>query len=158
MKYDVIVIGAGPGGYVAAIRAAQLGFNYNTSRIKNFETTVGTNYKYGDSRSGGKSFRTTFQDDGNIFSAYEDSGREFSNMVSANVEAKKEKGKVVVRLSPSFRYIRLNSLGTSSSETSKEGVFVNSSSSDTRSLSNVQETAVPVRVAAASALGGHCHP
>ena len=25
--YDLIVIGAGPGGYVAAIRAAQLGFN-----------------------------------------------------------------------------------------------------------------------------------
>jgi len=24
-RYDVIVIGAGPGGYVAAIRAAQLG-------------------------------------------------------------------------------------------------------------------------------------
>ena len=24
-KYDVVVIGAGPGGYVAAIRAAQLG-------------------------------------------------------------------------------------------------------------------------------------
>ncbi|MGL5838318.1 MAG: FAD-binding protein, partial [Sphingorhabdus sp.] len=24
-QYDVIVIGAGPGGYVAAIRAAQLG-------------------------------------------------------------------------------------------------------------------------------------
>ena len=27
MKYDILVIGAGPGGYVAAIRAAQLGFN-----------------------------------------------------------------------------------------------------------------------------------
>ena len=27
MKFDVIVIGAGPGGYVAANRAAQLGFN-----------------------------------------------------------------------------------------------------------------------------------
>ncbi|MDD2293143.1 MAG: dihydrolipoyl dehydrogenase [Bacteroidales bacterium] len=26
-KYDIIVIGSGPGGYVAAIRAAQLGFN-----------------------------------------------------------------------------------------------------------------------------------
>ena len=25
--YDLIVIGAGPGGYVAAIRAAQLGMN-----------------------------------------------------------------------------------------------------------------------------------
>ena len=24
-KYDVVIIGAGPGGYVAAIRAAQLG-------------------------------------------------------------------------------------------------------------------------------------
>jgi len=27
MKYDIIVIGSGPGGYVAAIRASQLGFN-----------------------------------------------------------------------------------------------------------------------------------
>ena len=27
MNYDIIVIGSGPGGYVAAIRAAQLGFN-----------------------------------------------------------------------------------------------------------------------------------
>src|SRR5215471_16681955 len=26
-RYDVVIIGAGPGGYVAAIRAAQLGFN-----------------------------------------------------------------------------------------------------------------------------------
>ncbi|MDJ0112161.1 FAD-dependent oxidoreductase, partial [Rhodococcus erythropolis] len=26
-KYDVLVIGGGPGGYVAAIRAAQLGLN-----------------------------------------------------------------------------------------------------------------------------------
>ena len=27
MNYDLIVIGSGPGGYVAAIRGAQLGFN-----------------------------------------------------------------------------------------------------------------------------------
>ena len=26
-KFDIIVIGSGPGGYVAAIRASQLGFN-----------------------------------------------------------------------------------------------------------------------------------
>src|SRR5258708_32247557 len=26
MEYDVVVLGSGPGGYVAAIRAAQLGF------------------------------------------------------------------------------------------------------------------------------------
>jgi len=27
MSYDVLIIGSGPGGYVAAIRAAQLGLN-----------------------------------------------------------------------------------------------------------------------------------
>ncbi len=27
VQHDVVVIGGGPGGYVAAIRAAQLGFN-----------------------------------------------------------------------------------------------------------------------------------
>ena len=27
MAYDVVVLGSGPGGYVAAIRAAQLGMN-----------------------------------------------------------------------------------------------------------------------------------
>ena len=26
MEYDIAIIGAGPGGYVAAIRSAQLGF------------------------------------------------------------------------------------------------------------------------------------
>jgi dihydrolipoamide dehydrogenase len=26
MKYDIIVLGSGPGGYVTAIRASQLGF------------------------------------------------------------------------------------------------------------------------------------
>ena len=26
-KFDLIIIGGGPGGYVAAIRASQLGFN-----------------------------------------------------------------------------------------------------------------------------------
>ena len=26
MKYDIIIIGSGPGGYVTAIRASQLGF------------------------------------------------------------------------------------------------------------------------------------
>ena len=25
MRYDIIIVGSGPGGYVAAIRAAQLG-------------------------------------------------------------------------------------------------------------------------------------
>ena len=39
-KYDLVVIGAGPGGYVAAIRAAQLGFK--TALIEKRGTLGGT--------------------------------------------------------------------------------------------------------------------
>ena len=40
MKYDVTVIGSGPGGYVAAIRAAQLGFK--TAIIEKYPSLGGT--------------------------------------------------------------------------------------------------------------------
>jgi dihydrolipoamide dehydrogenase len=40
MKYDVIVIGSGPGGYVCAIRCAQLGFK--TAIIEKYNTLGGT--------------------------------------------------------------------------------------------------------------------
>src|SRR6476661_9521422 len=39
-RYDVVIIGAGPGGYVAAIRAAQLGMR--TACIDSRETLGGT--------------------------------------------------------------------------------------------------------------------
>src|SRR5436853_7786857 len=38
--YDVVVIGSGPGGYVAAIRCAQLGFK--TAIIERYSTLGGT--------------------------------------------------------------------------------------------------------------------
>ena len=40
MTYDVTVIGSGPGGYVAAIRAAQLGLK--TALIEKYATLGGT--------------------------------------------------------------------------------------------------------------------
>jgi dihydrolipoamide dehydrogenase len=40
MKYDVAIIGSGPGGYVAAIRCAQLGFK--TALIERYKTLGGT--------------------------------------------------------------------------------------------------------------------
>ena len=40
MQYNVIVIGSGPGGYVAAIRSAQLGFK--TAIIEKYPTLGGT--------------------------------------------------------------------------------------------------------------------
>lgn len=40
MKYDVVIIGSGPGGYVGAIRFAQLGFK--TALIEKYDTLGGT--------------------------------------------------------------------------------------------------------------------
>ena len=40
MQYDVIVIGSGPGGYVAAIRSAQLGLK--TAIVEKYATLGGT--------------------------------------------------------------------------------------------------------------------
>ncbi len=40
MQYDIVIIGSGPGGYVAAIRAAQLGFK--TAIVEKSETLGGT--------------------------------------------------------------------------------------------------------------------
>lgn len=40
MKYDVVIIGSGPGGYVAAIRCAQLGMN--TAIVEKYNTLGGT--------------------------------------------------------------------------------------------------------------------
>src|SRR5687768_9677674 len=40
MKYDLIIIGSGPGGYVAAIRAAQLGMK--TAIVEKYPTLGGT--------------------------------------------------------------------------------------------------------------------
>ena len=115
--------------------AAQFGVNANTSRIKNFETTLGTNYKYGDSRSGSKSFRTTYQGDGDIFTSSTSSDRDFSNSLNLNGEFKKETGRFTVRLSPRFSYSKDNSFSNSSSETSRERAFVNNSIADVHSLS-----------------------
>ena len=40
MKYDLTIIGSGPGGYVAAIRAGQLGLK--TAVIEKYDTLGGT--------------------------------------------------------------------------------------------------------------------
>ena len=84
--------------------AAQLAVNANTNRIKDVESTVAVNYKYTDTDSGSKSYRTTYQDDGNLVSESEDSGTSFGQSVTADLEFKKEKGKVIFFLYPTFRY------------------------------------------------------
>lgn len=113
--------------------AAQLGVNVNTTRVKDVETTVSSNYKYSDTKSGSKSHRTTYQETGNIFSNSENSGRSFIHDTKTDFEMKKEKGDFWFTLHPYFVYTKSISNSTAFNETFRENTFVNSSESQSRS-------------------------
>ena len=119
--------------------AAQLAVNVNTSRIKDVETTVGANAKYTDSVSGSRAERTTYQDGGNLTTSSENSGRQFTNSTSGNLELEKEKGKVWFHFRPGLRFDRSEEFRNGTSETSREGVFVNSSDNVNHRLSESKE-------------------
>ena len=114
--------------------AAQLGFNANTSRIKGVDTAASANYKYSDTDSGTRSSRTTFQEGGDLHSTSEQTGKQFSNSVSANAEFKKEDGKVWFTLRPAFQYGRTDGFSEGKTETLREGTFLNGSESASRDL------------------------
>lgn len=116
--------------------AAQLGLNVNTSRIKDVETTLSANYKYTDNETGSQSYRTTFQENGNLFTESRKSGRSFENGVSANYEMKKEKGKILFSFFPRFTYKKSLSRSEGSSETSREELLVNKSENHSQNNSD----------------------
>ena len=115
--------------------AGQLGINANSSRIKDVESTVSVNYKYTDTDSGTKAHRTTFQDDGDLTSTTLNSGKGYNNSVSGNLELEKEKGKVWFHFRPSVGFSKSYNLKNTSSETLREGSFVNSSDNAAHSSS-----------------------
>ena len=126
--------------------AAQLGVNANTSRIKDVETTVSVNYKYTDTDNGTRADRTTYQQDGNLASRTENTGKQYANSVNADVEFQKETGKVWFHVRPGFRYGRTNSFGGSSSETRRGENLMNRSENTTRSLSDSKDAEVSADV------------
>jgi len=115
--------------------AAQLGINANTSRIKDVESTAGLNYKYTDTDSGTKTYRTTFLDDGNLTTASTNSGKAFDNTVNGNLEFQKEKGKVWFHARPTLSFSKQFGTKGSRSETLREGDFVNRSENASQSSS-----------------------
>ena len=115
--------------------AGQLGVNVNSSRIKDVESTASVNYKYTDTDSGSQTRRTTFQDDGDLASTSQDGGKQYVNSLSANLEFQKESGKVWFHVRPSFRYSKTDQTATGTSETLREGAFVNRSEKVSRNLS-----------------------
>ncbi|MBP5391895.1 MAG: outer membrane beta-barrel protein [Bacteroidales bacterium] len=112
--------------------AAQIGLNVNTSRIKDVETTLAATYSYGDTESGSQSYRTTFQESGNLLSASRNSGRSYGNDVSANIEMKKEKGKFQFSFVPRFKFSKTDTYGNGSSETYREESLINQAENRSR--------------------------
>ena len=116
--------------------AAQLGVNANTSRIKDVETTLSVNYKYSDTDSGAKADRTTFQDDGNLSSSTQDSGRQYARSANANLEFQKEKGKVWFHVRPAFSYNQSDSRIDGQSVVARDGTFINRSENTSHGISS----------------------
>ena len=115
--------------------AGQLGINANTSRIKNVETTLGANYKYGDTQTGSRSERTTYQADGDLVSTRDNGGRRFEHTLGTNLEFQKENGKVWFHIRPSINYSKTDATSTGTSKTFREGLEINSSDRLQHSLS-----------------------
>ena len=122
--------------------AAQLGLNANTSRIKDVETTFGANYKYGDTQTGSRSERTTYQDGGDLVSTRENGGRRFEHNVGTNLEFLKEKGKFWFHVRPSFNYSRADATATGSSKTLREQLEINRSERLTHSLTSSKSAGI----------------
>ena len=81
-KYDVAVIGSGPGGYVAAIRCAQLGMK--TAIIEKYSTLGGTCLNVGCIPSKALLDSSHHYDD--AVKHFEDHGIEISGDIKANLE------------------------------------------------------------------------
>ena len=119
--------------------ATQFGFNTNTSRIKGVESTVSVNYKNTDTDSGNQANRTTYLEDGNLASSTEDRGKQYATSLNADLELQKEEGKVWFHFRPSFKYGKSDNTANGSSETFREGAFVNSSEKASHSLSTSKD-------------------
>ena len=108
---------------------AQAGVNYNTSRIKNMESTLSVNYKNNGKVDRKLSSRTTFQPEGpDVMTdgSYDATGNQ--NQVSASVEIKsKENDKYYLYIMPSVGYSRESVNSSNISTSSSEGTEINSS-------------------------------
>ena len=117
---------------------AQAGVNYNTSRIKDMESTLSVNYKNNGKVDKKVSSRTTFQPEGSDVltdGSYDASGTQ--NQVSASMEIKaKENDKYYLYVMPSVGYSSESVSAFNKSLTSSEGSQINSSEASTVSSGN----------------------
>ena len=117
---------------------AQAGVNYNTSRIKDMESTLSVNYKNNGKVDRKVSSRTTFQPEGpDVLTdgSYDASGSQ--NTVSASMEIKsKENEKYYLYIMPSVSYSSESVNSSNISASSSEGIEINSSEASAVSSGN----------------------
>ncbi|MCR5552459.1 MAG: outer membrane beta-barrel family protein, partial [Oscillospiraceae bacterium] len=122
--------------------AYQLGLNFNTSRIKDVETTVGTSYTFSDTDSGSKTSRTTTQEGGDLVSDDTRSGKQYNHKYAAELEFKKEKGKFWFRIDPAFYYRHGETDQSNSTQTRRAGALVNRSENRSRGQETAREASL----------------
>ena len=101
MKYDVAVIGSGPGGYVAAIRSAQLGFK--TALIEKYSTLGGTCLNVGCIPS--KALLDSSEHYHNAETTFAEHGIKISNVEPDLAQMIKRKGEVVSQTTEGIDYL-----------------------------------------------------
>lgn len=100
-KYDVTVIGSGPGGYVAAIRAAQLGFK--TAIIERYNTLGGTCLNVGCIPS--KALLDSSEHYHNAHKKFETHGIQLKNLKVDMAQMVKRKNEVVAQTCAGVDYL-----------------------------------------------------
>ena len=117
---------------------AQAGVNYNTTRIKDMESTLSVNYKNNGKVDRKVSSRTTFQPEGaDVLTdgSYDATGSQ--NNVSASMEIKsKENDKYYLYIMPSASYSSESVKSSNTSTSSSEGTEINSSDASVVSSGN----------------------
>ena len=109
--------------------AAQAGANYNTSRIKGFDSNVSVNYIFTQKDAREKSARTSFQQSApDITTDSEYLGKGNNHRINAAIDiANEDDSKYLIIIRPTFAYTSKDSDLTNSSETSSGGEKKNSS-------------------------------
>ena len=101
MKYDVTVIGSGPGGYVAAIRCAQLGFK--TALIEKYSSLGGTCLNVGCIPS--KALLDSTEHYHNAQTTFADHGIKLTGVKADLGQMIKRKGEVVTQTTEGIDYL-----------------------------------------------------
>lgn len=101
MKYDVTVIGSGPGGYVAAIRSAQLGFK--TALIEKYSSLGGTCLNVGCIPS--KALLDSTEHYHNAQTTFSEHGIKLTGLKADLGQMIKRKGEVVTQTTQGIDYL-----------------------------------------------------